>query len=419
MPGHVSRPPIMHPDSPSTAPMTALPRMPPPAWDPRAGKATAHLRKSPVDEAPLRGGGFRDVGAGRVWSYSVPMWRVLIVDDSATYRETIQAALEPFGMEFGHAADGHAAVAAATHEPWDLIFLDITMPLLDGPAALAAIRGMGITTQVVLISSTANASAITPAVRLGGVNYLAKPFTPEQVRTYAAKALKQDAAVLGTQPRVLLQHTDPAVAASLRQLLPRHVQLETSHALAQSLDLAERSRAAGRPLDLVILESRELADEMEAVAGVLRRALPAAGLFVVSDDATDATLWQPTDAIDGLLPRALDASVIRDILYGLFLRPQVLFFGQTARVAGFRGDAALRDAYLARVTRMLLTHAGNNQTAELTLDVSRVPGGLDALASVVATLDTALRATGAAAAFRTRPEHRLAVTQRLPRIIIE
>ena len=343
------------------------------------------------------------------------MWRVLVVDDSATCREIIEAALEPFGIDVGHAADGHAAVTAATNESWDLIFLDIVMPLLDGPAALAAIRGMGITTPVVLISSTANVSAITPAVRLGGVNYLAKPFTPEQIRTYAAKALKQDAAVLGNPPRVLLQHTDPAVAASLRQMLPRHVQLET----ADPLDLAERSPAAGRPIDLVILESRELADEMEAVARGLRHALPGAGLFVVSDDATATTLWQPRDAIDGLLPRALDASFVRDVLYGLFLRPQVLFFGQTARVAGFRGDAALRDAYLARVTRMLLAHAGNNQTAELTLDVSRVPGGLDALASVVATLDAALRANGAAAAFRTRPEHRVEVTQRLPRIIIE
>ncbi len=50
------------------------------------------------------------------------MWRALIVDDSATCRETIEAALEPFGMEVGHAADGHAAVTAATNEPWDLIF---------------------------------------------------------------------------------------------------------------------------------------------------------------------------------------------------------------------------------------------------------------------------------------------------------
>ena len=347
------------------------------------------------------------------------MWRVLVVDDSATCREIIEAALEPFGMEVGHAADGQAAVTAATNEPWDLIFLDIVMPLLDGPAALAAIRGIGLTTPVVLIASTPSAAALTPAMRLGGVNYLVKPFTPAQIRTYAAKALRQDVAVLGNPPRVLLQHTDPAVATSLRQMLPRHVQLETSHALAHSLDLAERSVADGRPLDLVIVESRELAAEKEEVAGVLRRALPGAGLFVVSDDATAATLWQPTGALDGLLPRALDASVVRDVLYGLFLRPQVLFFGATARVAGFRGDAALRDAYLARVTRMLLTHTGSNEPAELTLDVSRVHGGLDALASVVATLDAALRATGTAAAFRTQPEQCAAVTQRLPQIIIE
>src|SRR5688572_30050528 len=76
----------------------------------------------------------------RLCAYTVVVWRVLLVDDSALIRNAMQAALEPYGLELEHAENGEVAVAKAMATPWDLIFLDVVMPHMDGPTALREIR---------------------------------------------------------------------------------------------------------------------------------------------------------------------------------------------------------------------------------------------------------------------------------------
>src|SRR4051812_13153028 len=219
------------------------------------------------------------------------VWRVLLVDDSALIRSAMQVALEPYGLELGHAENGAIAVERALSARWDLIFLDVVMPVMDGPTALRRIRAHGNATPVVLVTSVSTAAVVASALKLGGVSYIGKPFTPEQIRAVAARMLKLDAGVLGNPPRVLLQHTDPALPTQLRRLLPGHVVVDASPTLAHTLDLAEAGRR-----DLVLFESRELGDEQVSIANLIRRALPAAGIFAMTDTADPAAPWQPDPA---------------------------------------------------------------------------------------------------------------------------
>src|SRR4029079_15513375 len=101
-----------------------------------------------------------------------------------------------------------------------LIVGGVLSAVMDGPSALRAIRAAGNTTPVVLVTSVSTASTVASAIKLGGVSYIGQPFTPDQIRSIAARMLRLDAAVLHSPPPVLLQHTDPGLPDRLRRQLP-------------------------------------------------------------------------------------------------------------------------------------------------------------------------------------------------------
>lgn len=340
------------------------------------------------------------------------VWRVLLVDDSALVRNAMQIALEPYGLELVHAENGAVAVDKAMSGNWDLIFLDVVMPVMDGPTALREIRGRGNTAPVVLTTSVSTAAVVASAVKLGGVSYIAKPFTHDQIRAIASKILKIDTAQLAA-PRVLLQHVDPALPGRLRKLLPPHVAIDTSQSLSESLDLVEACRR-----DLVLFESRDLADERVTVANLIRRSLPAAGIFAITDDAT-ATPWQPDEALDGVVPRSLDEAVVRGFLYANFLRPLVRLDRSIAHAAGFRGPPADLPVYVAMLSRVLVERcAGLDPTIDLQIDLTRVPDDPAALLGVLAQVNRDLREAGRAPAFQISPEMRAAIRSRLGDVVV-
>jgi len=334
-----------------------------------------------------------------------------LVDDSALSRNAMHAALEPYGLDLGQAENGEIAVAKASASAWDLIFLDVVMPVMDGPAALRELRGRGNTTPVVLCTSVSTATVVASAVKLGGVSYIGKPFTPAQIRAIAAKLLKLGPLV---PPRVLVQHSDPGLPGRLRKLVPGHVVIESSQSLAQTLDLAER-----QPYELVIFESRDLVDERIAVANVIRRTLPAAGIFAVTADANPAAPWQPDEGLDGALPPTLDDALVRGFLYPNFLRPVVGIEGRVARIDGFRGPPAGLPMYLTIVVRVLTERWSRlDATADLQIDLTRMPADPDAVNTLINTVNDGLRQSGAAPSFRVNAAMHATVTQRLPQIVI-
>jgi CheY-like chemotaxis protein len=344
----------------------------------------------------------------------ITLWRVLLVDDSPLIRNAMHAALEPYGLELGHAENGEIALARASASPWDLIFLDVVMPVMDGPTALRELRARGVMTPVVLVTSVSTATVVASAVKLGRVHYIGKPFTPLQIRAVATKLLRLDASALASPPRVLLQHTDPELPARLRKLLPAHVAIESSQTLAQTIDIAEAA-----PHELVLFESRDPADERVAVANVIRRALPAAGVFAIAGDADPGAPWQPDEGLDGTLPPGLDDAVVRGFLYPSFLRPLVSFEGAVAHVVGFRGPAHQLPVYLAMVVRALADRWSRlDGTADLQIDVTRMPSDPDVVVALIDAVNEGMRKVGAAPSFRVNPAVQPTATQRLAQIVI-
>lgn len=342
------------------------------------------------------------------------MFRVLLVDDASLIRNAVQSVLEPYGVELGHADNGRTALELATTSRWDLIFLDVVMPIMDGPTALRLMRAHGVTTPVVLVTSVSTATIVAEAVKLGGVHYISKPFTREQVRAIATKLLKLDDAVLTDPPKILVQHVDPSLSLLVRTLIPAHIAVDSTTTLAQSLELLE---VAAR--DLVLLESTPQSADMVPIANEIRRHVPAAAIFAVTNDPSAEFGWWPDEGLDGWLPRELPPGLVRNFLAPSFLRPLVRVERLVAEVAAFQGEVEHLPTYIAMVTRLLVDRCGRlDGTADLKIDLSRMPANPSAIVEVVTAVSRELQKIGPAPAFRVARTMKNALASRLARFVI-
>ncbi len=104
--------------------------------------------------------------------------KVLIVDDSALVRKQLTEMIETLGFEIDIAKNGQEAVDKATAMQYNVITMDINMPVMDGIEAVKQIMAAK-PTAILMISSltTEDASITMDALDLGAVDYIAKPGT--------------------------------------------------------------------------------------------------------------------------------------------------------------------------------------------------------------------------------------------------
>lgn len=106
------------------------------------------------------------------------MKKVLIADDSALVRKQLTEIISELGFEIETARNGAEAVQKATEQQYDVITMDINMPVMDGLTAVEKIMAQR-PTPILMISSltTDGANTTMEALDLGAVDYIAKPGT--------------------------------------------------------------------------------------------------------------------------------------------------------------------------------------------------------------------------------------------------
>ncbi|MDB5429722.1 MAG: hypothetical protein JWP35_838 [Caulobacter sp.] len=117
--------------------------------------------------------------------------RVLAAEDNAVNQLVLRTLLQQFGIDPVIVGNGAEAVAAWEAEPWDLVLMDIQMPVMDGPTACHAIRAREAATgraRTPIIALTANAMShqVADYARAGMDGVVAKPI--EIARLYEALA---------------------------------------------------------------------------------------------------------------------------------------------------------------------------------------------------------------------------------------
>jgi DNA-binding response OmpR family regulator len=108
--------------------------------------------------------------------------KILVVDDERFIRVTIEQCLTEAGHQVDLAVNGEHALQKAAEAEHDLVLLDMKLPDLDGLEVLRRMRKKAPDQAVVIITAYGTVATAVEAMKLGAIDYLQKPFTPEEIR---------------------------------------------------------------------------------------------------------------------------------------------------------------------------------------------------------------------------------------------
>jgi len=134
--------------------------------------------------------------------------RILVVDDEVDLAVSCQRLLHTKGYETSVAADGEEALRIIQEEEPHLVVTDLKMPGMNGMALLEQTKELYPQIQVIMMTAYSTIEDAVAAMRLGAVNFVPKPFTPEHLMIVVEQALAE---------RVLREEN-----RSLREQLSRH-----------------------------------------------------------------------------------------------------------------------------------------------------------------------------------------------------
>src|SRR5690242_4305334 len=118
---------------------------------------------------------------------------ILIIDDEASLRQTLARILQRVGFEVTTTANGQEGVSLLSQHVFDLIYLDLRMPDLNGLDVLKVIHAKYPNLPVILFTAQPDLTSAVEALRHGATDYLLKPLKPQAVidRTQAILAKVQ------------------------------------------------------------------------------------------------------------------------------------------------------------------------------------------------------------------------------------
>jgi signal transduction histidine kinase len=121
----------------------------------------------------------------------MPTERILVVDDDPVILMLCQRILEADGYVVATVKRGEDAVARLESEPFDLLLTDIRLPGLDGLQVTMRLRERNLDMVVITMTGYSNMEMAIQALSLGVDEFIVKPFTPDTLRIYVARALEK------------------------------------------------------------------------------------------------------------------------------------------------------------------------------------------------------------------------------------
>ena len=119
--------------------------------------------------------------------------RIMVVDDELIIRESLAGWLERDGHHVETAASGEEALENIAAAHYDIMLVDIKMEGLSGLDVLKAVNERDLDTAVVMITAYGSISTAIEAMKRGAVEYLLKPFDPEEIGVLIEKIIAQQA----------------------------------------------------------------------------------------------------------------------------------------------------------------------------------------------------------------------------------
>lgn len=108
--------------------------------------------------------------------------KILVIDDSPTLRKLLRFYLKKKGYSVNEANNGKVGLDTIAKEPFDLVILDMQMPVMDGLEVLKTLKNKeGFSVPILILSADKEEESKAAGIAFGASYYLTKPFKPEEV----------------------------------------------------------------------------------------------------------------------------------------------------------------------------------------------------------------------------------------------
>ncbi|WP_202707611.1 response regulator [Sporosalibacterium faouarense] len=119
--------------------------------------------------------------------------KILVVDDEKNIRMTLSQCLKGENYDVELAVNGEEGLNKLEGNDFDLVLLDIKMPGLTGMEVLKKLRDKGNNINVIMMTAYGTIEKAVEAMKLGAIDFLSKPFTPEEIRKLVNDVLGREA----------------------------------------------------------------------------------------------------------------------------------------------------------------------------------------------------------------------------------
>lgn len=230
------------------------------------------------------------------------VYSILLVEDEEANRLLLSRRLEQAGYAVASAENGRVALDTMRIERYDLVLLDMNMPVMDGLATLDAIKTDPALKKIPVMMLTANHTReqVIHCLSLGAADYLIKPVNPIELKDRVRRCLEQNVAQIEptmrvettdlTGSRVLIVDDEPLNLELLsRRLNQAGFRTLTAASGSEALELLEKGTVHAVLLDVIMPEMSGVDVLLTIRASEQWRSLP---VLMLSADGQQETIEQ-------------------------------------------------------------------------------------------------------------------------------
>jgi DNA-binding NtrC family response regulator len=118
---------------------------------------------------------------------------ILVVDDEEIVRESLCSWLKEDGYQAESVEDGFKALDIIKKKPWNVLFVDLKMPGMDGLEVMRRAKALQPEVPIIIITAYATVNTAVEAMKEGAYDYLVKPFNPEEISLIIRRLIEKQA----------------------------------------------------------------------------------------------------------------------------------------------------------------------------------------------------------------------------------
>lgn len=159
-------------------------------------------------------------------SDETPTRRILVIDDEEVVHASLRRILSRLGLEVEGVLNAKDGIARLEEAPYDLLITDLMMPGMTGIEMLEELKRRGITVPALMVTGYPTIRTAVKALRLGAMDYIAKPYTRKELLGPVKRALRLDENAAPTAPASAAALTLEDLRPGDRVVLPNHAWAE-------------------------------------------------------------------------------------------------------------------------------------------------------------------------------------------------